>query len=292
MIDKEAFLEAAALAARQVGILARRLQGQVKNEGKAVDVSDARGNDYLIRQKEAVTVVDQIAQDIIITALAPHLPLDLTVLDGEEETPGKALMPATSGAYVLVLDPIDGTLIYLEGGNSYAVNIGLFKDGAVEVALLYFPGLDVAYYTTGKGVFRAAGFAAHGLGQKQEIFLAPQPDNPRSVFVYHAVDEQVVAALKAGGFSIITSPNREFRDLYGDPVEALMKGGVTAGVIETMQVRDLIHGAILSCASGAQVTDWKGNAFNWPQYGGSLPKMLVSGWPLPTDLMGILALHT
>ncbi len=291
MIDKDAFLTAAALAARQVGIIARRLQGQVLNEGKDVDLADTGGDDFLKRQKEAVTVVDQMAQDIIITAVVPHLPLGSTVLDGEEETPGKALMPATSGEYVLVLDPIDGTLIYLEGGNTYSVNIGLFKNGAVDVALVFYPALDVAYFTTGQGVFRARDFTNSGLAKKEEVFLSKQPDNPRTLFVYYAIRDEIEADLLAAGYKVIKSFGKASGLTYNDSVEAMLQGGVAAGIIGKMQVRDLIHGAILSCATGGYVADWQGKPYNWPQYGGELPKMLVSGWPLADDLKGILARH-
>lgn len=295
MIDKDAFLAAAALAARQVGIVARRLQGQIRDEGKEVDLSHTGGDAYLARQKQAKTAVDEMAQDILITALAPHLPLHTTVLDGEEETPGKALMPATDGEYVLVLDPIDGTVIYLDGGQTYAVNIGLFRNGAVEVALLYFPALDVAYFTTGQGAFRARGVALHGLAQKEEVFLANQPDNPRKVFVYYGIREEIAADLEAAGYTIARSLNRgageDLSKAYSDPVDAMFRGGVAAGIVGRIQVRDMIHAAILTCTQGGYVTDWQGQPYRWPQAGGELPKIVVSGWQLPDDLKDILARH-
>lgn len=291
MVDIDAFLEAAALAARHVGVIARRLQGQVPDEGKRVDLAGTGGDAYLARQRAAVTVVDQMAQDIIITALVPHLPINNTVLDGEEDTPAKVLLPATSGEYVLVLDPIDGTLVYLEGGNTYAVNIGLFRNGKVAAALVYYPALDVCYLTNGKGMYRARDFALYGLAHKEEVFLARQPDNPKTLFVYYGIRSEIEAELLAAGYRIVKGLSSRYGVDYSDPVAAMLQGGVAAGILGRMQLRDLMHGAILSCAAGAHVADWKGQPYNWPQYGGELPKIHVSGWPLPDDLKDILARH-
>jgi 3'-phosphoadenosine 5'-phosphosulfate (PAPS) 3'-phosphatase len=285
-VDISAFLVAAALAARQVGVVARRLQGQVANEGK--DVGDVAGlSDFHKRQAQAKTAVDEIAQDIIITALAPYLPRDNTVLDGEEETPGKALLPSKTGEYVLVLDPIDGTLIYLDGGNTYSVNIGLFKDGGIVAALLYYPALDVAYWTDAKTVWRAEQFTLRGMQGAIPIKAAVQPQNPKSTFVYFALDEKTKQVLSASGLDF----RRSFQNDFGaDPMLGMFNGVVAAAVLEHIQVRDLIHGAILTCAGG-YIQDWQGQPLKWPQHGGALPKCVVSAWPLQPELQAVLRAH-
>lgn len=278
------FLEAAALAARQVGIMARRLQGQVANEGK--DEAGHPNDDERRRAvRNAKTAVDEIAQDILITALAPHLPVDNTLLDGEEETPGKALLSATSGDYVLVLDPIDGTLNYVEGGDGYSVNIGLLHQGTLAAALMYYPALDVAYWTPGTGAYRARQFAAHGMALAEPVSCAADPAAKDSIFVYHDIDQAIWEKLRAAGFNTL----RTFRTAPGkDPVAGMFDGVVSAAVLEHVQVRDIIHAAILSCTDGAFLQDWQGNSVRWPARGGAMPKCVISGWELPQKLRDVL----
>lgn len=281
-----AFLEAAALAARQVGVVARRLQGQVANEGK--DVGDTEGlSDFHKRQKEAKTAVDEMAQDIIITALAPHLPRENIVLDGEEETPGKALLPSKTGEYVLVLDPIDGTLIYLEGGKTYSVNIGLFKNGTIAAALLYYPALDVAYWTDAKTVWRSEQFSLNGTQGAVIVTVAKSPQNPTATFVYYALDNPIKQAIASSGLDV----RRSFQNDFGaDPMLGMLGGVVAAAVLEHIQVRDVIHGAILTCAGG-YLHDWRGQPLAWPLQGGAMPKAVISAWPLDARLSEILLTH-
>jgi fructose-1,6-bisphosphatase/inositol monophosphatase family enzyme len=282
-VDISAFLVAAALAARQVGVVARRLQGQVANEGKD-EPGHANDDDYVRRQRAAKTAVDEMAQDILITALAPHLPKDNALLDGEEDTPGKALLPAPSGDYVLVLDPIDGTLIYLEGRDTYSVNIGLLHKGELAAALIYYPGLDVAYWTDGRAAYGAADFALSGMAGAKPMQLAAQPAKPSNVFVYYRVAAEVKQALAAAGYQCM----RSFQSDFGaDPVAGMFAGQVAVAVLEEIQVRDVIHVAILTKA-GARLTDWQGQPINWPLRGGAMPKSIISGWPLPPELLTIL----
>lgn len=287
MVSVDAFLEAAALVARQVGIMARRLQGQVQNEGKVVS-DDRVLTDYERRQTEAKTAIDEISQDMIITALLPHLPPG-TVLDGEEETPGKAMMPATSGAYVLVIDPIDGTLPYLEGGKTYSVNIGLFKEGKVVAALLYYPAFDTAYYSDGHAAYCARNVAAEGLLRCEQVLFAPTPLNPKCIFAYGAVKEAVKTELKQAGYEVV----RSFRDQeVGSASEGILAGAVPIAVIDVMQVRDLMHVAILTTGRSDWLFGWSGEALKWPLLGGAMPPTVMSAWPLPQDVKDILARHT
>ena len=289
-VDVEKFLEAAALAARQVGIMAKRLQGQVKNEGKEINHA-ADASDHVRRMTEAKTAVDEISQDIIITALLPHLPVEETVLDAEEDTPGKALLPAQDGKYVLVLDPIDGTLVYLEGGNTYSVNIGLFSEGKVVAALLYYPVLDVAYFTPGHGAYVARQFEAKGLATKQEINFAPQPVGREAVYIYRNIRAEIKPDIVAAGYKAVNSVNGHARVHTSDPTESLYKGEIIAALPGGMQVRDIMHGAVLTCAEGGYMRDWLGNPVGWPLKGGALGKVVISGWPLPQSLQDILKQH-
>ena len=114
------------------------------------------------------------------------------------------------------------------------------------------------------------------------------PDNPKAVFLYYGIADEVQDELIAAGYQIVRSPRKQLH-MYANPVDALLRGGVTALVMGKIQMRDLMHGAMLTCTRGGHVTDWRGNDYLWPQKGGELPRVAVSGWPLPDNLKGILA---
>jgi fructose-1,6-bisphosphatase/inositol monophosphatase family enzyme len=128
MVDR--FFEVSRVAARQIGSVAVRLQGQVKNEGKGGATPES----------SALSAVDLAAQDIFLELL--HAVLPEVAVDGEEATPTVSLFPS-SAETVVVLDPIDGTLSYLSGSRDYAVMAGLIVGDRFEAASIFYPAWDL-----------------------------------------------------------------------------------------------------------------------------------------------------
>lgn len=155
----DAFLTAAELASRQAGHVARYLQGRVENLGKR-----AHGTP----ESEALTAVDLASQDVFLEQMRARLP-DFAV-DAEEDTPLAAAAPAEApGRPVIVLDPIDGTLSYLEGSDDWAVMSGLLEDGRFSAVYLDFPALDRTIWAA-----RGAGcWLREGRAEPRSIRLAP-----------------------------------------------------------------------------------------------------------------------
>ena len=101
-ISPREFVEALTLPVRQAAAAAHWLEGRVANNPKAEDSAE----------KSALTDADCVSQEILVTALAELYPQ--VVLDAEEDTPAVKAFAANDSPYTVRVDPIDGTLRYLQ----------------------------------------------------------------------------------------------------------------------------------------------------------------------------------
>src|SRR5258705_3657579 len=99
-----------------------------------------------------VTDADRAAEKIICEALeriAPEVPMI------GEEAVYEGRVPQTDGAFFLV-DPLDGTREFVAGGNDFTVNIGLVRDGAPVLGVIYLPASGRLFAGSGgEGAWRA-----------------------------------------------------------------------------------------------------------------------------------------
>lgn len=171
------FLQAAALASRQAGHVARHLQGRVENLGKS-----AHGTP----ESEALTAVDLACQEVFLEVMRQELPQ--AAIDAEEDTALASSAPAEApGRPLVVLDPVDGTLSYLTGSDDWAVMSGLIEDGRYSAVHLEFPGLDwTIWAAAGRGAWvrrgsedeRRVAIDAHGAGLPRRVLCGawfPKP---------------------------------------------------------------------------------------------------------------------
>jgi 3'(2'), 5'-bisphosphate nucleotidase len=82
-----------------------------------------------------VTEADRAAELIILAALARAAP-GVPVIAEEEVAAGR--IPSHDDIYFLV-DPLDGTKEFCRGGDDYTVNIGLIKEGAPRLGVVFAP---------------------------------------------------------------------------------------------------------------------------------------------------------
>jgi 3'(2'), 5'-bisphosphate nucleotidase len=87
------------------------------------------------RDASPVTEADRAAELIILAALARAAP-GVPVIAEEEVAAGR--IPAHDDTYFLV-DPLDGTKEFVRGGDDYTVNIGLIRDGAPRLGVVFSP---------------------------------------------------------------------------------------------------------------------------------------------------------
>ena len=131
-------LEALAPAVRAAG----RLIEEVRLGGF---VADAKAD------MSPVTVADTRAEALLEAALAEVDPGALVV--GEEASAAGGV-PALTRRFWL-LDPLDGTRSFVDGGEDYSVNVGLVEDGVAVLGLLLSPRSGVLWTGAfGKGAWR------------------------------------------------------------------------------------------------------------------------------------------
>ncbi len=195
-IDPRDFVERMALPMWQAAAIARFLEQRVENRPKIEEETPA---------KSALTDADCVSQEILLGALRGWYPwVDVEV---EEDTPLAAVFAGNRSEQQVVIDPIDGTLLYIQGDGIYAIILGLERGGLVEAALVAVPqedalvravrggGAEIAY---GGGAFRPA--TVNETGGR----LLVSPEFPPQVEA--GLLEQGVTLLKAAGGTIGVSP--------------------------------------------------------------------------------------
>ena len=119
-----------------------------------------------------VTEADRAAEQVIVDRLAEAAP-GIPVIAEEAVAAGR--IPEVGGRFFLV-DPLDGTREFVRGGNDFTVNIGLVRDRAPAVGVIYLPASGKLFAgVVGEGAWRAA--ASDGVvGERQRLAVRPAPD--------------------------------------------------------------------------------------------------------------------
>lgn len=88
-----------------------------------------------------VTEADRLAEVVILADLARLLP-EIPVVAEESGSEGR--IPAVGRSFFLV-DPVDGTREFISRNGDFTVNIGLIRDGAPVLGLVYAPARGEFY---------------------------------------------------------------------------------------------------------------------------------------------------
>ena len=124
-------------------------------------IEDYAGQEFQVERKisgqslaaQVVTEVDRKSQDIILKHLEPTLkPYDLGILAEESEDD----LSRFAKDYFWSVDPMDGTLPFVESRPGYAVSIGLVsKAGAPYIGVVYEPQKQILFHAIkGQGSFQ------------------------------------------------------------------------------------------------------------------------------------------
>ncbi|MFP3879792.1 MAG: inositol monophosphatase family protein [Dehalococcoidia bacterium] len=180
----------------QCGCIAKRLKGKVTREDKEPE-------EYQL--STAVSNVDRLCQEIMLLKGLHMLP-EIEVCSEEiADVPPdvKELFDRNSNRYVLVIDPVDGTDCYLEGGNQYAHMLGILDQESrrMTCGLVYFPELSSLYYAI-RGI---GSFVVKGLFGEARKLEPTEP--PRSYGRIKRLTEQDYAAFKKAGFFLDMTDN-------------------------------------------------------------------------------------
>jgi fructose-1,6-bisphosphatase/inositol monophosphatase family enzyme len=186
-ISAREFVAQMTLPLWQAAAAVRWLEGRVENFPKSDESHPA---------KAALTYGDCVSQEILLTALHAHYPW--VEIDAEEDTPTAQRFSGNRTADRVLVDPIDGTLRYVQRDGYYAILLGLEREGRVEAALIALPQEDlVVRAVRGEGVE-----AARAGGTFEPIALAQDPGSER-LLVSYDLPPGVAPRLRAEGYELI-----------------------------------------------------------------------------------------
>lgn len=276
------------LAIRQSGVIAFELQGRVANEGK-VDMTTLPNDSYALRARRAAkTAVDEIIQEVIILAAADAVDPRHVALDAEESTPSYELFTGSRGNDpTLVVDPIDGTLEYLQGQKSYSICAAMTHHGKLSMAFVYFPAYDELYYLDHFGRPRIAIDVRRSGINASRLVEARLPVQSHTVFVNGRVPQSVTEALSTSGYDVID--DTEARRGVRGCMLACLHGEAVAYLAHTRQMRDILLGGLIGATKQGYALDWRGAALQWPP-GGRVATALFGVGQLPQQLLDCLAM--
>jgi fructose-1,6-bisphosphatase/inositol monophosphatase family enzyme len=149
-MDLVGFCEQLRTALYQCGQVALALKGKVAREQKVADSA--------YQTSTSVGEVDRLCQEIILLKayeIAPSIEIHSEELAA---CPPQIcdLFVGNRDRYALIVDPLDGTELYFEGGIQYAHMVGVLdqETGRMECGLVYFPETAKLYYgIRGQGSF-------------------------------------------------------------------------------------------------------------------------------------------
>jgi fructose-1,6-bisphosphatase/inositol monophosphatase family enzyme len=262
----------------QVGKFARDSQGTVENDEKDHPLSLETDPEFVKRRDRAKTVIDEKSQEMLLTALEQITQHPMRI-DAEEDTPQRETLHTESAAETLVIDPIDGTLEYFEGGNAWSVNVALVGNGKVVFAIMYFPVQEILYLldTDGKP-YKCV--CKGGTVVDREIITPTPNTSAKKVYCNNRVPEDAIEKLSKD-FTVV-------RDIHGvvkwpDALLGCISGEYRAALFVRPQVRDILIGAMIEAMPGGYVTDFKGRKVKWPD-GGRIPEAAFGFGKLPAKV--------
>jgi 3'(2'), 5'-bisphosphate nucleotidase len=96
----------------------------------------------LKRDRSPVCEADELAEQVILDALAVRLPQWRVVA---EESASRGVIPVCGRGFLLV-DPLDGTKEFLDRNGEFTVNIALIVDGTPRAGAVYAPALGKLWF--------------------------------------------------------------------------------------------------------------------------------------------------
>jgi fructose-1,6-bisphosphatase/inositol monophosphatase family enzyme len=258
--------------------MALEYQGKVKNSGKEIEKLST-DNDFIRKQRAAKTVIDEkVQEELLLAALRLVNPADVYA-DAEEETPSKKYFSPEPAPTTLVIDPIDGTLLYLAGKDGFSVCVGLIEKGEMLASLVYFPARKEFYFIKDGSVYCETN------GKLQKLF-APKIKDSNLMFVNNRVSEQIAGNLIKAGFEVASDEGGAIS--WPDALIKCIKGEYNACIFHTPQIRDVLIGAMISKMDGGYALDFFGNKIVWPN-GGRVPQIIFGFSPISKKIIDTLS---
>src|SRR5262249_7671927 len=151
----------------------------------------------------------------------------------------------------IIIDPIDGTLEYLEGADSFSVCVGIVHKNQLVFSIVYFPARDIAYIRTpdGKSLMHRS-FMSAPVGLAEAVHLSAQKS--RTVSVSRRVPDDIMKKISGAGFSVVVD------DAYALGLLKVISGEAVAHVSFNPQMRDILIAPVIAAADEGFICTWDG----------------------------------
>lgn len=254
----------------QAGQLALSMQKDIVNEGKEIK-RNKEEDDIHYAMRQAKTKADVIVQDMLLEAMITHK--DLFTLDVEEESEYVKDYPCHDESYTLVIDPIDGTLQYINQQDTYSICSAILHHNDIVTAVVYFPKRDMLYcYDPCNGTRYFTNASQCKFSEGKEIDMEQEPS--KIIYKNDRVKKEIWKAMEKCCYTIIDDRSC----CCPDALLACMRKEALAYLSDTRNIRDILLGAILSKCKNGAVLDLHGDDVRWPAKG-RLPFGIFTRFP-------------
>ena len=201
------------------------------------------------------------------------------LLDAEELTKTTQLFSNKNAKLALVIDPIDGTLEYIEGKDHYSICLALVSKGKIIIALVYFPASRELYYIDidSKSYYKV--FSKNLKAKKKIKLNTPSIINKFKIYQNNRVDKKITNKLKKK-YSVESDIDN--KTVWSEALIDCISGNYYACIFHTPQIRDVLIGAIIEHMPGGYAIDWNGKKLIW-ENGGRLKNAIFGFNDTPKD---------
>lgn len=275
--DIKRFSEEITKAALEAGKYARDSQGTVENNEKDHPLTTDADPEFVQRRDRAKTVIDEHVQEMLLSTVQS---MAISVrIDAEEDTPLRETLHTESAPMTVVIDPVDGTLEYFEGGSDWYVNVALVSGGKVLFALMYSPVPEILYLLDVDGKSYTC-TCQNGAIVRREPMLSPSNTESKKLYFNNRVPEDAIEKL-SHTFEVV-------RDIHGivkwpDALLGCISREYKAALFVRPQIRDVLIGAMIETLPGGYAVDFSGKKITWPD-GGRIPEVAFGFGELPEEI--------
>lgn len=214
-------------------------------------VLDLRSSGITAKAKGGIgnfnTEGDLLAEKKIIDIISGSFP-DHGILSEESTNPRK------KSRFLWVIDPIDGTIIYFSGQDTFGVSVGLLKDDKPFLGAIYFPALKLLFWAKeGEGAYL----------NNKKIKVSPEKLLRKSIVSFDYGYSNRKADVKKTLLPLVD--NVRYAPVPGCTVFAMtnLARGFSQAHVHSGPIWDFAAAAIIVEETGGKVTDYKGRPINW-----------------------------
>lgn len=267
----------------EAGELAINFQQGIANIEKEIDTDNSESERIKARDR-AKTEIDDKVQELILSAIKEILGTQNIKIDAEEDTPTKKEFENLKSSITVVIDPIDGTLEYVNGSEKYSINVGLIENGKILTSIVYFPKSKKLYFLGVENIPLLITYSENlQIIDKKEL-LMPTENNQKKIYTNNRVPKEIINKLINNGYSVIEDTGEI---LWPDALIKCISGEYRASIFHSPQIRDVLLGALIERLSNGFMIDWKGNKCRWPN-GGRIPEVIFGTGNLPVEIINNL----